>query len=41
MPRASTLKTATTGTVEDWVTKIEPNRICWVAPVVADVLVVR
>ena len=32
-PRASRPQTTTTGTVEASTVKIEPNRICWVAPV--------
>ncbi len=34
-------RTATAGMVPLVVVKIEPNRICWVAPVVAPVVVVR
>ena len=41
MPIDTTLKRATTGTVDDAVTKIEPNSTCWAEPVVAVVVVVR
>ena len=35
IPMATTLNTTTTGTVDVVMVKIDPNRICWVAPVVA------
>ena len=41
MPTATTLNTLMMGTVDGAVAKMEPNRICCVAPVVAEVLVVR
>ena len=38
---ATTLKATTIGMVLACVVKIEPNRICWVAPVVAVAVVSR
>ena len=38
---AITPKITTAGMVAPAVVKIEPNRICWVAPVVAPVVVSR
>ena len=40
-PRATTLQATTTGTVEGSMVKMDPNRICWVAPLMAWVVVSR
>ena len=40
-PIAPTLQPTTTGTVELSMVKMEPKRICWVAPVIACVVVSR
>ena len=40
-PSASRLQTTTTGIVEGSMLKMEPKRICWVAPVIACVVVSR
>ena len=34
-PRATTLQATTTGTVEGSMVKMDPKRICWVAPLMA------